>query len=117
MLTHDFAQAFAASWIAAWNSHDLERILTHYTDDFVMSSPRIALVAGEPSGILRGKQRIGPYWRKALELSPHLHFEHLSTFVSADSIVIHYRGVRGLTAEALFFDDAGKVHRAAAHYL
>lgn len=117
MLTHDFARAFASSWIAAWNSHDLERILTHYTDDFVMSSPRIALVAGEPSGILQGKQRIGPYWRTALELSPQLYFEHLSTFVSADSIVIHYRGVRGLTAEVLFFNDVGKVYRAAAHYL
>ena len=117
MLTHDFAIQFAESWIAAWNSHDLDRILSHYTDDFVMASPRIALVAGEPSGILKGKDKIGPYWRKALELSPQLHFEHLSTFVSADSIVIHYKGVRGLTAEALFFNDAGKVYRGAAHYL
>jgi hypothetical protein len=117
MLTHEFATRFATSWIAAWNSHDLDRILSHYTDDFVMSSPRIAIVAGEPSGILKGKAAIGPYWRKALELSPQLHFEHLSTFLSADSIVIHYRGVRGLTAEALFFNDDGKVYRAAAHYL
>ena len=117
MLSHEFATQFAESWIAAWNSHDLERILSHYTDDFVMASPRIALVAGEPSGILKGKDKIGPYWRKALELSPQLNFEHLSTFVSADSIVIHYKGVRGLTAEALFFNDVGKVYRAAAHYL
>jgi ketosteroid isomerase-like protein len=117
MLTHEFATKFAESWIAAWNSHDLDRILSHYTDDFTMASPRIALVAGEPSGILKGKAAIGPYWRKALELSPHLHFEHLSTFVSADSIVIHYKGVRGLTAESLLFNDEGKVYRAAAHYM
>jgi ketosteroid isomerase-like protein len=117
MLTHDFAKRFAASWIDAWNSHDLERILSHYTDDFVMASPRIAMVTSEASGILKGKAAIGPYWRIALELSPQLRFEHISTFVSADSIVIHYKGVRGLTAEALFFNDAGKVYRAAAHYM
>ena len=117
MITHDFANKFAESWIAAWNSHDLERILSHYTDDFVMASPRIAIVANEPSGILKGKDVIGAYWRKALELSPQLKFEHLSTFVSADSIVIHYRGVRGLSAEVLMFNSDGKVYRAAAHYL
>jgi len=117
MLTHEFAKAFAASWIDSWNSHDLDRILSHYTDDFVMASPRIPIVAGEPTGILKGKAVIGAYWRKALELSPQLQFEHLSTFVSADSIVLHYKGVRGLTAESLLFNDDGKVYRAAAHYM
>lgn len=117
MLTHEFAKAFSSSWIAAWNSHDIDRILSHYTDDFVMSSPRIAIVAGEASGILKGREVIGAYWQKALELSPQLQFDHISTFTSADSIVIHYRGVRGLTAEALFFNEQGKVYRAAAHYL
>ena len=33
-LTHEFARRFAEEWIAAWNAHDLERILAHYTDDF-----------------------------------------------------------------------------------
>ncbi|HEX5049396.1 MAG TPA: nuclear transport factor 2 family protein, partial [Gammaproteobacteria bacterium] len=41
MITQDFAQTFAHEWIDAWNSHDLDRILSHYADDFVMSSPRI----------------------------------------------------------------------------
>jgi len=39
MLSKAFADHFAAEWIAAWNSHDLERILSHYTDNFEMSSP------------------------------------------------------------------------------
>ncbi|MDQ6926152.1 MAG: nuclear transport factor 2 family protein, partial [Candidatus Eremiobacteraeota bacterium] len=33
------ARAFAKSWIDAWNAHDIEGILAHYTDDFEMSSP------------------------------------------------------------------------------
>jgi ketosteroid isomerase-like protein len=34
MLTQTTAEAFASEWIEAWNSHDLDRILAHYSDDF-----------------------------------------------------------------------------------
>jgi len=71
----DFAHRFADEWIAAWNSHDLDRILAHYEDDFEMSSPVIRIVAGEPSGKLRGKTAVGAYWSRALQRSPDLHFE------------------------------------------
>ena len=40
VLSGDFVHRFAAEWIAAWNSHDLERILAHYTDDFEMFCAR-----------------------------------------------------------------------------
>jgi ketosteroid isomerase-like protein len=43
---------FAKEWIAAWNAHDLDLILAHYTDDFEMSTPFIAKLSGEPSGTL-----------------------------------------------------------------
>jgi ketosteroid isomerase-like protein len=57
------AERFAKEWVAAWNSHDLDRILAHYDDDFEMSSPIITTFVGEPSGRLKGKKqwaRIGP---------------------------------------------------------
>jgi ketosteroid isomerase-like protein len=117
MLTREFAHHFAAAWIAAWNAHDLERILSHYSDDFVMSSPRIALVAGEPSGVLEGKAAVEAYWRRALGLAPDLHFRLISTFVGADGLVLYYEGVRGPAAEVFFFNSEGKVVRSAAHYL
>jgi ketosteroid isomerase-like protein len=37
----EWARELATEWVAAWNSHDLERILAHYTDDFEMRSPLI----------------------------------------------------------------------------
>ena len=117
MITQDQAEHFAGEWIAAWNSHDLERILGHYRDDFVMSSPRIAAIAGEPSGVLRGKAAIGAYWARAIAALPDLHFTLVATFVGADSVALHYEGVRGAAIEVFFFDDTGQVSRAAAHYL
>jgi len=117
VIPREVAERFACEWIEAWNSHDLERILSHYHDDFLMSSPRIAVVVGEASGVLRGKSAIGAYWAKALAAAPELHFELIETFVGADSLVLHYRGVRGPAAEVFFFDDAGRVVRASANYL
>ena len=110
------AEHFAEEWVAAWNSHDLERILEHYQEDFEMASPLIVRLAGEPSGKLRGKPAIREYWRRALAAAPQLQFELLNVFAGVDSVVIQYRGHRGLSAELLQFGADGKVCSAAAHY-
>jgi ketosteroid isomerase-like protein len=113
-----FAEAFAHEWIEAWNSHDLERIFSHYTDDFEMTSPYIVERMNEPSGTLRGKAAIRPYWEKALAMAPPLHFEFEQVLVGVASITILYR--RSVTAiraaEVLFFDGQGRVVRGVAHY-
>ena len=111
-----FAENFAKEWVAAWNSHDLERILEHYEDDFEMSSPIIATLVGEPSGTLRGKAAIASYWAKALQKMPNLHFELLTALVGVDSVTVYYKGHRGLSAEVLHFGPRGKVRAAFAHY-
>ena len=39
IMTNEEAQAFADEWIAAWNSHDLDRVLSHYAPEVVLLSP------------------------------------------------------------------------------
>ena len=116
MIDRKFAERFAAEWIAAWNSHDLDRVLSHYADDFEMSSPYIAQVAGEPSGKLKGKKAVGAYWTSALSGIPDLHFEHVSTLLGAASITLYYKGHRGMVAEVFIFGPDAKVAAAFAHY-
>jgi ketosteroid isomerase-like protein len=112
-----FAKDFAADWIDAWNAHDLDRVLSHYADDFEMSSPVIIQVAHEPSGTLRGKAAVGAYWKKALELIPDLHFQLISVLVGVTSITLYYKGARGrLAAEVFHFGAEQKVAKAFAHY-
>lgn len=117
MISSEFAEEFAREWIEAWNSHDLERILSHYADDFEMSSPVIAQVAGEASGKLRGKSAVGAYWAKALAANPALHFELITTLRGVNSVTLYYRGGRGLSAEVFHFGADGLVVRAFAHYV
>ena len=117
MIDKAFADKFAADWIDAWNAHDLERVLSHYTDDFEMSSPVIIKLAGEPLGTLKGKHAMGIYWTKALELMPHLHFDLHATLIGVNSITLYYHGARGPAAEVFHFNRDGKVTKAYAHYL
>ena len=66
------AQQFAQEWVSAWNAHDLDKILSHYEEEFEMSSPAITKLTGESSGVLRGKDAVGEYWSGALEKYPDL---------------------------------------------
>ena len=115
MIDKKFAEQFANGWIDSWNSHDMNRILSHYSDHFEMSSPVIIQLAGEPSGTLKGKDAVGAYWAKALQLNPDLRFELLSTLVGVNSITLYYKSVRGLAAEVFHFGPHQKVVRAYAH--
>src|SRR5689334_5284948 len=58
-----FAKRFAEQWVEDWNSHEMSRVLRHYTDDFEMTSPFILTSkVGSPTGTLRGKSKIAAYW-------------------------------------------------------
>jgi len=54
--------ALGREWISAWNSHDLDRILTLYAEDAEMTSDRIQVLGLAASGTLRGKERLRMYW-------------------------------------------------------
>jgi hypothetical protein len=51
-VTKDEAWKFAEHWVAAWNAHDLELIMTHYEDAIELTSPIAAQLLGTPSGKL-----------------------------------------------------------------
>jgi ketosteroid isomerase-like protein len=117
MIDTDFAERFVHEWIEAWNSHDLEAVLSHYSDDFEMSSPFIVSFSPDSGGTLRGKEAVGQYWAAALEKFSDLHFVLNGVFVGADSVTVSYTSVLDKKAvEVFFFNEKGKVVKAAAHY-
>ena len=117
---HDAAHlaALGRQWIAAWNSHDLERVLALYAEDFEMTSDRIPALGFDCTGTLRGKANIRTYWAKALTLIPDLQFELIDLYVSPDSIVVFYQNERGARiCEYLRVDDQGKIIQGSANHL
>lgn len=107
---------FAASWVDAWNRHDLDALLAHFSDSFAFSSPFIRQFAGEPSGKLTGKDAVRSYWEIGLTRLPDLHFELMEVLVGVDCLTILYRGHRGLSAEVLELGVDGLVVRGQALY-
>jgi ketosteroid isomerase-like protein len=111
------AQRLAEEWYAAWNAHDLERILSHYSDDVVFVSPFAVEIAGRADGRLDGKEALRAYFAAGLERFPDLRFEPVALMVGLDSVVLHYRSVEDLLAAELMVVGAdGLVTEVLAHY-
>jgi hypothetical protein len=73
------ALKFSEERIHAWNSHDLNQLLSHYDDEFEILSLAIVKLTGEPSGVLKTKSAVGNYWLGALEKVLYLKFTLLHT--------------------------------------
>jgi hypothetical protein len=117
MLTKEFAERFAREWIEAWNSHDLERVLKHYSPDVELKSLFVSRIVGEGRNTVRGLAELREYFGRAMEIYPELRFVPRHVFAGVKSLVVEYESVGGrLTAELLEFDDAGQVRRVLAHY-
>jgi ketosteroid isomerase-like protein len=97
--------AFAAAWAAAWNAHDVEAVLAHFSDDVVFTSPIARQLLEGSDGVIRGKAALRDYWTRALGLIPDLRFEVLGVYAGVDVLVVNYRNQRGnLVSEVLQFD-------------
>lgn len=111
------AHKFAKEWIAAWNSHDLDRIMSHYADDFEISTPMIKMALGIDTGMIKGMTAIRDYWQKALDKMPDLKFELKEITMGVDSMVLYYKSVMNKhTIEVLYWNTDGKIEKVVAHY-
>lgn len=105
--------AFATDWEAAWNSHDLSRILAHYSEDIVFRSQKAVRLVG--GGEIRGKGPLRAYWATALEQQPDLKFRVREVLHGHAMVVIVYENQRNVTAaETLRFGGDGLVVEASA---
>ncbi len=118
MIDQDFAQKFAQDWINAWNSHDLETVLQHYTEDFNMETPMALKLVPESHGVVDGKDAIRAYWKTGLEKIPDLFFELHDALTGINGITLYYtnRATGRRTAEVLFLNEEQKVYKAYAFY-
>ena len=114
-ITTSDARAFAEEWIAAWNSHDLERILAHYGTEIEFLSPVAFKRTG--NGRIAGIPALRAYWGPGLAAQPDLKFDLLDVLVGHDCLTILYRNHRAQhVAEMVEFGDHHKVVRSYACY-
>lgn len=116
-ITTEFARAFTIEWIEAWNSHNLEIIMSHYADQLEFYSPVIKQLGVNETGLIKEKKVLGDYFLKGLQSYPDLHFHFHEVLAGTDSIVIYYTSINNKkSAELMQFDDLGKINFVRAHY-
>jgi hypothetical protein len=117
MLAQDEARQFANQWIEAWNSHDLDAILSHYAPEIVLTSPAAARLLNHPSGTIEGIAALRAYFDRGLQAYPQLAFELLEVLCGLSSVVLYYRNqVGSRTAEYMELDGNQKIVRVVANY-
>jgi ketosteroid isomerase-like protein len=116
-MTPEDARAFAEEWVEAWNAHDLERILGHFTEDITFSSPVAATIVPGSGGVIRGKAALREYWREGLRLIPDLRFEIKGIYLGVGTIVINYRNQKGGLVNEVLSLDGDLVARGYGTYL
>ncbi|KCZ84501.1 hypothetical protein HAD_02440 [Hyphomonas adhaerens MHS-3] len=117
MLSRAFAEEFANDWLSAWNDRDIDRILSHYADDVVFHSPRIALVMDNDAATIHGKKALQTYWTEALSRARSLFFAIDNVLVGSDAVTILYTNHREeKVAETFIFNEDSEVAVSIATY-
>ena len=108
----------AEHWVAAWNMHDLDAILSHYSDDVQFQAMTVAARFNRPDGKLHGVAELREHFRRGLEKVPGLRFELEEVFSAPGGYAVVYRRENGnRVIDAVELDGDGKVRRATAYYL
>ena len=118
MITKAFAEEFARDWINDWNAHDLEKILTHYADDFVIETPMAFVLLPESKGIVSGKYKVREYWQIGLNKNKKPEFKMIDLLIGVNSLTIYYiNNATGKKAvEVMSFNNQKKVNKALVNY-
>ena len=118
MFNEQQAISRAQDWIDAWNRHDIDAIIRHYSSNVEFRSPFVRTLCGEPSGTLRGRAPLQAYFQRGLDAYPDLRFELLRVLTGVDSMLLYYRSVNGLlAAEMMTFNREGEIESVRVQYV
>ena len=113
----DKARNLADHWLAAWNAHDLDLIMTHYDDAIELTSPVAAQLLGTSDGRVVGKANVQAYFQRGLAAYPELNFRLEDVLWGINSVELYYTNQKGTrTGEFMELSASGKVARVTAHY-
>ncbi|MGX7666895.1 nuclear transport factor 2 family protein [Flavobacterium pedocola] len=106
-------QSIAFRWFDAFNTQQLEKLLSLYDDEAKHFSPKLKIRQPETNGLVVGKQAMRVWWQDAFDRLPTLHYKVTSLTANGDRVFMEYiRQVEGeedmLVAEVLEVRD-GKI--------
>lgn len=80
----------AHTWFEAFNTKDLEKLLSLYHEDAEHYSPKLRIRQPETSGLIRGKEALRSWWQDAFDRLPSLQYEILTLTANDDRVFMEY---------------------------
>jgi limonene-1,2-epoxide hydrolase len=83
-------EQIATKWLAAFNEHDLEKLLSLYDDEAKHYSPKLKLRQPETNGLIMGKNALRAWWADTFERLPELHYAVISLTADEHKVFMEY---------------------------
>lgn len=80
----------AHSWFNAFNTHQLEELLSLYDEQAEHYSPKLKLRQPETEGWIRGKDALRSWWKDAFERLPDLYYQTSNIMATNERVVMEY---------------------------
>lgn len=100
-------------WFSAFNTKNIELLLSLYHDNAEHFSPKLKIRKPETNGLIKGKEQLREWWQDAFERLPELFYQPNYFIADEQSVFVEYvRTVPGeeemIVGEVMFFDN-GKI--------
>jgi hypothetical protein len=110
-------RSHADTWLAAWNSHDLDAIMACYSPDVDFVASTVVRRWERDDGRLRGAAELRRHFALGLELAPALAFTEESFLTSPAGYALLYRRENGnQVLDVVEVNPAGQAARVRAFY-
>lgn len=80
----------AHEWFDAFNTHDIETLLTLYDENAEHYSPKLKTHRPSTDGLIKGKAALRAWWTDAFKRLPQLHYELLQLTAEGDRVFMEY---------------------------
>ncbi len=82
--------SIAHAWFDAFNSHNLEKLLSLYDEDAEHFSPKLKLRHPETNGLVTGKDALRQWWEDSFNRLPSLQYKVTSLTANSERVFMEY---------------------------
>ncbi|MBC7525206.1 MAG: nuclear transport factor 2 family protein [Flavobacterium sp.] len=89
-MTSEKNLSIAHAWFEAFNSHNLDKLLSLYDDEASHYSPKLKVAHPETNGFIEGKLALQNWWKEAFTNLPTLQYKVSSLTANTDRVFMEY---------------------------
>ena len=82
--------SIAHAWFEAFNTHNLEKLISLYDEEAEHYSPKLKVKHPETNGLIKSKNELHSWWKEAFDKLPTLHYKVTSLTANDHRVFMEY---------------------------